>query len=131
MNAAAYAIYRGYAEFRVNHLKDLNAIVPGCTFGEDTDPMPISHFANLDAASETLTAYSSDVRVYDAYAVRGYNVAVTEYWIASLEDDDDCALYADMFDCTPFVDEIHILGSDYTYDPQWGWIEESADDEGE
>lgn len=131
MNAAAYAIYRGYAEFHVRNIKDFDIIVPGCTFCEDTDPVLISRFADLDAASEALTAYSSDVRVYDAYAVRGYNVAVTEYWIASLEDDDDCAPCADMFDYTPFVDEIHIFGFDYTYDPQWGWIEKSADDEQE
>lgn len=124
MTPTAYVIYRGYIETHVRNVRDLAAIVPGCTFGNDTDPVLVSRHNTIDEAHDALARHQSDVRVYDAYAVRGYNVTVTEYWIAPMVTDEfDDEFYEEMADCTPFVDEIHIFGTDYTYDANYGWIE--------
>ena len=130
MAASAYAIYRGYAENHVRNVRDLAAIVPGCTFGNDTDPVLVSRHSTIDDARDALVRYQSDVRVYDTYAVRGYNITVTEYWIAPVVTDefgDDS--YDEMAECTPFVDEIHIFGANYTYDANYGWIENAEAEE--
>lgn len=99
-------LYECTAEFHVRKPADLANITPGCTFCiSDTEPKLIGRYDTEDGARKALSALESNVRVYDAYAVRGYNVLLHEYWISSgsleaEEGDDDYEWALGMIDCT-------------------------------
>jgi hypothetical protein len=121
-------IVRNSCKYNIRRASDLSAIVPGCTIFEvDTNPETLGRFETTEAAKAALASYASDIRAYDARSQRGYLVNVTEYAVVEedIEIDEDGDEYetgtATIAAVTPFLDDLHIFGEDYTHDEKYGW----------
>ena len=82
----AYRIIKTSAEIKVNPLRRLDGLKPGCTL-DDECPEVVKSFESLDAALDALKAYEAEIRFF--HAAPGLYASVTEYSVEAYVADED------------------------------------------